>query len=204
MFSTLHQLYISGHKWILMLLLVSVDYNKQPNSNFFSFQVHFKSIRGIIWRSKQLLIRIFTLHNVVPNLCQIWYAYVQYLRCCDHFHACLFLDIQRARVLLNFLVSIRTLSLRCDACIHCETIMIVTMITAITIVIMLWCREWTASAFIQWVPMEWYSIQTLQNFFCSSSGIRIWIFPDKFRWKPVHKLSQSFHFLVDVWPKFQV
>ena len=40
------------------------------------------------------------------SLCHIWSVNMQYLRCCDHSNKCLFLVIQQAEVLLNFLVSV--------------------------------------------------------------------------------------------------
>ena len=52
----------------------------------------------------------FFLFALVSNLayieyrwCQIWSAYMQYLRCYDHSNKCLFLVIQQAEVLLNFI-----------------------------------------------------------------------------------------------------
>ena len=90
------------------------------------FQVHFKSIlvhnlktKGDFWSQWPHYIRgyitnlgsiffVFTLvlHEAYIDypLCQIWSVYMQYLRCCDHSNKCLFLVIQEAEVLLNFLV----------------------------------------------------------------------------------------------------
>ena len=92
------------------------------------FQVHFKSIlvhdlktKSDFWSKCPHYIMVyiinlgsmFFLFSLVLNLsyinyslCHIWSVYMQYLRCCDHSNKCLFLVIQQAEVLLNFLVSV--------------------------------------------------------------------------------------------------
>ena len=92
------------------------------------FQVHFKSILVYNLKTKRdfwstcphyimayiinvgrlcfLFSLVLNLAYIDYSLCQIWNVYMQYLRCCDHSNKCLFLVIQQAEVLLNFLVSV--------------------------------------------------------------------------------------------------
>ena len=60
-----------------------------------------------------LLSLVLTFAYVEYSLCQIWSGYMQYLRFCDHSNKCLFLVIQLAEVLLNFLVSVFLLTYGC-------------------------------------------------------------------------------------------
>ena len=95
------------------------------------FQVHFKSILVYNFKTKRdfwstcphyimgymiNLGSLFFLFSLVLNLAyidyslyQIWSVYTQYLRCFDHSNKCLFLVIQQAEVLQNFLVSVNIL-----------------------------------------------------------------------------------------------
>ena len=124
-FSTLNRLYIWGHRWILVLLLIFVDWHKHSNTNVAGSKCILFRFWCIIWRPKAIFDKkkyphyimgyiinlgsLFFQFSLVLNLayidyslCHIWSAYMQYLRCCDHSNKCLFLVIQQAEVLLNF------------------------------------------------------------------------------------------------------
>ena len=122
--STLHRLYIWGHRWILVPLLICVDWYKHSNTNVAGSKCILNQIWCMIWRSRAIFFfKMSTLHNGLHNkfglyvflfslilnlayidysLCQFWSIYIQFLRCCDHSNKCLFLVIQQAEVLLNF------------------------------------------------------------------------------------------------------
>ena len=55
---------------------------------------------------------VLNLAYIDYTLYQIWSVYMQYLQCCDYSNKCLFLGIQEAEVLLNFLVSVSYRQLR--------------------------------------------------------------------------------------------
>ena len=73
-FSTLHRLYIWGHRWILVLLLIYVNWCKHSNTNIVGFKCILNLFWRIIWRSRAIF---------------------------DHSIKCLFLVIQQAEVLIN-------------------------------------------------------------------------------------------------------
>ena len=123
-FSALHRLYIWGHSWILVLLLIFVDRYKHSNTTVSDFKSILNRFGCIIWRQRRMFIKISTFHNRLHNtfvcciflfglevvfnlayinysLCRIWSVNMQYLRCCDHSDESLFLIIQQAEVLLN-------------------------------------------------------------------------------------------------------
>ena len=135
-FSTPHPLYVWGHSWILVLLLIFVDWYKHSNANFAGSMCILNRFWCIIWRPKAIFLSkcvyyimgyiinwgsIFFLFPLILNLayidhslCQIWSIYTQYFLCCDHSNKCLFLVIQQAEVLLNFLVSVPCVKNRCS------------------------------------------------------------------------------------------
>ena len=113
-----------GHRWILVLLLISIDWYKHSNTKVLGTKCIINRFWCIIWRPKRgfwskcphcimgyitHLGSIFFLFALALNLayidyslCQIWSAYMLYLRCCDCSNKCLFLVFQQAEVLLNF------------------------------------------------------------------------------------------------------
>ena len=123
-FSTLHRLYITLHWWILVLLLISVDWYKHSNTNVAGSKCILKRYRCINLKTKRdilskcphyimayrinlgdmciLLTLGLCLAYIDCSSCQIWSVYMQYLRRCDHSNNCLFLVIRQAEVLLNF------------------------------------------------------------------------------------------------------
>ena len=123
-FSILHRLYIWGHRWILALLLIFVDWYKHSKTNFASSKCILNRIWCIIWRPKidfwskcphyimdyiknlgsnlLLVSLVWNLAYIDYSLCQIWSVYMPYLQCCDHSKKCVFLVVQQAEVLLNF------------------------------------------------------------------------------------------------------
>ena len=122
-FSTLHRLSIWGHRWILVPLLIFVDWYKLSNTIVVGFKCIFISILVYNLKTKSDLLSkcphhimgyiinlgsMIFLFSLVLNLsyidyflCQIWSKYMQYLQCCDHYNKCLFLVTQQAEV-LNF------------------------------------------------------------------------------------------------------
>ena len=121
-----NRLSIWGHRLILVLLLIFADWYKHSNTNVAGCKCILNRFWCVIWRPKA--IKMSTLYNglhkkkwalffslfplllnlayIDYTLCQIWSVYMQYLRCWDHSNKCLFLVIQQAGVLLNFLVSV--------------------------------------------------------------------------------------------------
>ena len=117
-------IYVWGHRWILALLLIFVDWYKHSNTNFSGFQVHFESNMVYNLKAKSdfwskwahyiidyiinlgsmffLASLVWTLAYIDYSLCQIWSVSMQYLQCCDHSKKCLFLVVQEAEALLNF------------------------------------------------------------------------------------------------------
>ena len=53
-FSILHRLYIWGHRWILALLLIFVDWYKHSNTNFAGSKCILNRIWSLIWRPKAI------------------------------------------------------------------------------------------------------------------------------------------------------
>ena len=53
-FSTLHQLYICGHRWILVLLLIFADWYKHSNTNVAGSKCILNRFWCIIWRPKAI------------------------------------------------------------------------------------------------------------------------------------------------------
>ena len=128
-FLTLHRLYIWGHRWILLLLLIFIEWNKHSNTKVLATKCILNRFWCIIWRPKNgfwskcphyimgyithlgsiffLLSLVLNLAYIDDSLCQIWSVYTQYLRCCGCSNKCLLLVFQQAEVLLNFfLVSV--------------------------------------------------------------------------------------------------
>ena len=112
-----------GHKWILVRLLIFIDWYKHSNTNVSGSRCILNRFWCIIWRPKLVLIKMSTLQNELHNkfwlyiflfslvlnlacighsLCQIWSVYVHYLWGCDFSNKCVFLVLQQAEVLLNF------------------------------------------------------------------------------------------------------
>ena len=135
-FSTLHRLCILLHRWILVLLLIFVDWYKHSNTDVAGSKCISNRYWYIIWRLNAIFLSkwphyimgyiihlgsMFFLFSLVLNLayidyslCQIWSVHMHYLRRCDHSNNCLFLVIQRAEVLLNFFGECRPCP--CGAC----------------------------------------------------------------------------------------
>ena len=114
-FSTLHRLYIWGHRWNLVQTFKYqccgfqghfksiLVYNLKTKSDFWSKCPHY--IMGYIINLGSmffLLSLVLYLAYIDCSLCQIWSVYMLYLRCCDFSNKCLFLVNQQAEVLLNF------------------------------------------------------------------------------------------------------
>ena len=121
-FSTLHRLFIWRHRWILVLLLIFVNWYKHSNTNIVGSRCILN--RFLVYNLKtksDFFIKMSTLHNGLHNkfelyvfpmslvlnlayidysLCLIWSIHMVYLQCCDHSNKCLFLVIQQ--VLVNF------------------------------------------------------------------------------------------------------
>ena len=66
-FSILHRLYIWEHRWILVLLLIYVDWYKHSNTNIAGSKCILNRFWCIIWRPKAILIKMSTLHNGLHN-----------------------------------------------------------------------------------------------------------------------------------------
>ena len=89
-FSTLHRLYIWGHRWILVLLLIFVDRYKHSNTNVLGSKCILNRFWCIIWRPKANLILMSTLHmGYIINLGSMFFlfplvldlAYIDYSLC---------------------------------------------------------------------------------------------------------------------------
>ena len=121
-FSTLHRLFLREHRWILVLLLIYVDWYIHSKTDVAGSKYILNRFWCITWRSKAIFfIKMSTLHNGLHNkfwascFCYlhwfwIWnisiihFAKFEVYTCsiCDHSNKCLFLVIQDAEVLQNF------------------------------------------------------------------------------------------------------
>ena len=78
-------------------------YNLKTKSDFWSKCPHYIICYIINWVSIFFIFSyVLNLAYIDYSLCQIWRAYMQYSRCCDHSNECVFLVCQQAEVLLNF------------------------------------------------------------------------------------------------------
>ena len=66
-FSTLHRLCKWGHRWILILLLIFVDWCKHSNTNVAGSKCILNRFWCIISRPKDILTNMSTLHNGLHN-----------------------------------------------------------------------------------------------------------------------------------------
>ena len=112
-FQPFHRLYIWGHRWILVLLFkyqccgfqvhlkLIVVYNFKTKSDCRSKCPHY--IIGYIINLGSMFFQfslVLNLAYIDYSLCQIWSAYMQNWRCCDHSDKCLQL-VTPAEGLLN-------------------------------------------------------------------------------------------------------
>ena len=122
-FSTLHRLHTLLHRWILVLLLIFVDWYEHSNTNVAGSKCILNRNWCIIWRPKRdiwskcphyilgyminvgpmsvLCALVLNLAYTNYWLCQNWSVYMQYLWRCDHSNNCLFLVTRQVEVLLN-------------------------------------------------------------------------------------------------------
>ena len=97
-------IYIWGRRWILVLLLIFVDWYKHSNTNFKSILVYNLKTKSDFWSKCPhyimnyisnlgstffLLLLVLNLAYIDYSLCQILSVYMQYFRCCDQSNKCL-------------------------------------------------------------------------------------------------------------------
>ena len=103
-FPTLHRLSIWGHRWILALLLIFVDWYKHSNTNVVGckcilnrFFIKMSTLHNGLHKQFELYVfllsLVLNLAYIDYTLCQIWSAYMQYLRRYDHSNKYSFLVI---------------------------------------------------------------------------------------------------------------